>query len=148
MHWQAVKEGLGTASALGFLYLIRCSVHGAALKKNIPNLVRKVSVNSKQENREEIVKSPRMTVPARARNRTFSEAVDIEAVLKPFSMSMRVVADEGSSIAEIRAQPTNISLKSILGPYGVSQIVGALVGGFAVTPSVAASSTMFSVRST
>ena len=28
-------------SALAFLYLIRCSLHAAALKKNIPNVTRK-----------------------------------------------------------------------------------------------------------
>ena len=129
VHWQAVKEGLGTASALGFLYLIRCSVHGAALKKNIPNLARKVPAGSKPEIRDEAMESPRMTVPDRVRHRTFSEAVDIEAVLKPFGMSMRVGPDESNNITEIRAEPTNISLKSILRPYGVSQLVAALVGG-------------------
>lgn len=117
------------------------------MKKNIPNLVRKVPLNAKLESHEETSKSQGRALPDRVRQRTFSEAVDIEAVLKPLTMSMRVVADERGSIAEIRAEPTNISLKAILGPYGVSQILAALVGGFAVTPSVAASSTMFSVSS-
>lgn len=40
VHWGAVWQGFGTAAALGFLYMIRCSVHATALKKNVPNLVR------------------------------------------------------------------------------------------------------------
>merc|ERR1712232_1085545 len=37
IHWGAVGDGLQTTFALAFLYIIRCSLHGTALKKNIPN---------------------------------------------------------------------------------------------------------------
>ena len=41
VHWPAFRAGISTMSALAFLYLIRCSLHAAALKKNIPNVTRK-----------------------------------------------------------------------------------------------------------
>ena len=39
--WRAVWESIPTMLALAFLYIIRCSLHSAALKKNIPNVTRK-----------------------------------------------------------------------------------------------------------
>jgi hypothetical protein len=40
VHWKAFQKGLPMVCALAFLYLIRCSLHTAALKKNIPLLTR------------------------------------------------------------------------------------------------------------
>ena len=39
--WEAAAAGIPTVLALAFLYVIRCSLHSAALKKNIPNVTRK-----------------------------------------------------------------------------------------------------------
>jgi hypothetical protein len=41
VHWPSFRAGISTMSALAFLYLIRCSLHAAALKKNIPNVTRR-----------------------------------------------------------------------------------------------------------
>lgn len=38
--WEAVWAALSPTIALAFLYLIRCSLHAAAIKKNIPNVTR------------------------------------------------------------------------------------------------------------
>ena len=46
IHFGAVKAGFPTAFALAFLYLVRCSLHAAALKKNIPNVTRKTEFES------------------------------------------------------------------------------------------------------
>jgi hypothetical protein len=139
VHWGAVYEGMSTVLALGFLYMIRCSVHGTALKKNIPNLSRTV------RSKDIVDRSPmRSTVqPPSLKARKFSEAVDIEAVMLPTSTAGGGL-EKPDSIVE-HAKPTNISLKAILIPYGMSQFLAAVVGGFAITPSVAASTTMFSV---
>jgi hypothetical protein len=141
VHWGAVYEGMSTVLALGFLYMIRCSVHGTALKKNIPNLSRTV----RSKDIVVISRSPmRSTVkPPSLKARKFSEAVDIEAVMLPTS-TYGVGLENPDSFVE-HAKPTNISLKAILIPYGMSQFLAAFVGGFAITPSVAASTTMFSV---
>ncbi|CAB9515416.1 solute carrier family 26 [Seminavis robusta] len=40
VHWPSFRAGLATMSALVFLYVIRSSLHAAALKKNIPNVTR------------------------------------------------------------------------------------------------------------
>ena len=40
VHWEAYLGGLKTVAALVFLYLIRCSLHSAALKKLIPKVTR------------------------------------------------------------------------------------------------------------
>lgn len=41
IHWGAFKTCLPTVFALAFLYVIRSSLHAAAVKKNIPNVTRK-----------------------------------------------------------------------------------------------------------
>jgi hypothetical protein len=41
VFWEAVVACIPTIVALAFLYLVRCSLHSAALKKNIPNVTRK-----------------------------------------------------------------------------------------------------------
>lgn len=187
VHWGAVQKGLSTAVALSFLYLIRCSVHGAALKKNIPNLARKVRSDDPALKRfgisDEGSLSPKHKVsPTKARSRTFSEAVDIEVVMQPIigstesgngeagdkkkyemllakpsnvsrkfseAVDIDVVmqpiignnesgngeADDKPKYEMLLAKPSNVSLKSISLTYGWSQLVSALVGGFAVTPA-------------
>jgi CRP-like cAMP-binding protein len=137
--------------------------HGAALKKNVPNLSRKVRSDDPilEKNRKRVTSEDQMTAdgirvvnkPPTVKARTFSEAVDIEAVLQtaPSKMGSTNGAaedgdDENKPQFEIyQAKPTSATLKQISLSYGKSQIVSALVGGFAITPSVAASSTMFSL---
>jgi hypothetical protein len=58
VHWPSFRAGLSTMSALAFLYLIRCSLHAAALKKNIPNVTR-------HKNYDQSLASP--TAPIRRR---------------------------------------------------------------------------------
>jgi MFS superfamily sulfate permease-like transporter len=41
VFWEAFRASVPTVLALAFLYVIRCSLHSAALKKNIPNVTRK-----------------------------------------------------------------------------------------------------------
>lgn len=138
MHWGAVYKGLSTSIAMGFLYLIRCSVHGTALKKNIPNLARKAK-------QSDTLHSPPKLLPSRpkpVRSRKFSEAVDIEAVMN--NPASNKGGDEKLNTV-VSAKPTNITLKAILFPYGCSQFLSALVGGFAITPSVAASAMMYTL---
>lgn len=130
--WSAVWKGLDTTVALAFLYLIRCSIHGAAMKKNVRNLQRKA--------RKESTVSP---VPSPGRRqiqhrRKFSEALDIENLTAAFASGVPAERLE-------KAKPTTLSLKDILIQYGFSQFICAAVGSFPVTPSVAASSTMFVV---
>jgi hypothetical protein len=143
VHWGAVQKGLSTAVALSFLYLIRCSVHGAALKKNIPNLVRRVRSDdpalTKFNNNDAGSLSPTNKVnPPNVRSRTFSEAVDIEAVMQQANGVIQVGNGEPGDKPKyemLYAKPSNVSLKSISFTYGCSQVVSALVGGFAVTPA-------------
>jgi hypothetical protein len=140
VHWGAVYKGLSTTIATGFLYLIRCSVHGTALKKNIPNLSRKAKQSD--SSLSSLKPIPSLPLPKPVRSRKFSEAVDIEADMHHHA------ATKGSDVNSnkvVTAKPTNITLKEILLPYGYSQFISALVGGFAVTPAIAASSMMFTL---
>jgi hypothetical protein len=136
---------------MGFLYLVRCSVHGTALKKNIPNLSRTVKADDPSAaalmGSPPVSPAPNMRRPAPIRSRKFSEAVDIEAVIEQPSNGAAANADASKTEAAvvIHAKPTNIPLKEILLQYGYSQFVVTLVGGIAITPAVAASPTMFTV---
>ncbi|KAL3904187.1 MAG: hypothetical protein SGILL_010164, partial [Bacillariaceae sp.] len=86
--------------------------------------------------------------PPKVKSRKFSEAVDIEAVMMPAlggdpAKTGDDKTDKQPEYVMYHAPPTRATLKEISLTYGNSQIVTAIVGGFAITPSVAASSTMF-----
>jgi hypothetical protein len=134
VHWGAVQTGLNPTVALAFLYMIRCSLHGAALKKNVPNLERIV----KGRARPKLIRD-RSVQASGPRRRRFSEVVDIENLA---SVMSELDADGPSTI---HPKPTHMSLKDILIQYGYSQYVCGLMGSFAITPSVAASPTMYMV---
>jgi hypothetical protein len=114
--WGAVMKGLNAAIALGsFLYMIRMSVHGTASKKNIPNLARTVKIDDSS------VASPTRTSisrPPPTKARTFSEVVDMEAVMQQIP-----TGTTKSTTKVIRAKPTNSTLKKIWIQYGDSQSV-------------------------
>ena len=73
VHWPSFKAGISTMSSLAFLYLIRCSLHTAALKKNIPNVTRKApecdsptinaSIRQSSYRQSPILGRPRQPVP-------------------------------------------------------------------------------------
>jgi hypothetical protein len=120
---------MDTTVALSFLYLTRCSLHGACLKKNVRNLVR-------------TAKTVKTEVAVRGKGRqrrTFSEVIDIENLTIPSTQS----GSPGTTIE--KAKPTNISLKDILIVYGYSQYICAFAGSFAITPAINSSLTMFVV---
>ena len=56
--------------------------------------------------------------------------MDIEAVMFGANQQSQTLADAVPQFTVIAAKPTNISLKSVLAPYAISQFVSALVGGF------------------
>lgn len=117
VHWPSFRAGISTMSALAFLYLIRCSLHSAALKKNIPNVTRKQS-----------------------------ETVDPSSPKRSsFSLSLRGATSSTRSSSHRKHPPREpLSLGKILEKgYAYSQIVAALTGGIAVAPAVAASLTLF-----
>ena len=125
--------------------------HGAALKKNISNLARRVLSDDKptaaiasesedgKHNNNEII----ISKPPSIKSRKFSEAVDIEAVMSvPVAQAITKNgnSNDGKEVETpkyqiIQANSTNISLKTISLTYGWSQVMTALVGGFAVTPA-------------
>ena len=152
VHWKAVSAGLETTMALSFLYLIRCSLHGAALKKNVPTLSRKeketmpelgplgqVMRDTSTGSRRSLLSSTGVSQRSFRHRRKFSEVIDIE------NLATAVESDSPGYVI-VQPKPTNHSLKDILAQYGNSQLVCAIVGGFPVAPSVAASPTMYLVR--
>jgi len=141
VHWGAVAKGFETTVALSFLYLIRCSLHGAALKKNVPNLSRLEIVKQEPLSRLSLTRQSTARLTNRHK-RIFSEAIDIEQVQEAPSQAKN---QNGVDTHVVTAKPTNASLKEILLQYGYAQFMCALVGSFAVTPCVAVAPTMFTV---
>jgi hypothetical protein len=131
--------------ALAFLYLIRCSLHGAALKKNVPNLIRYDKENVVSESLEGQVGAQSRATSARfgirggPHRRGFSEVIDIENLVP-------VQPNSNPGTTAVRARPTQHSLKEILIQYGYSQFICSAVGGFPIVPSIAAAQTLFMVR--
>jgi len=162
VHWGAVRDGISTVVAMSSLYLIRCSVHGAALKKNISNLSRRVlntpttettaaSAEIKNEDGNDGL-TERIPKSSYIKSRKFSEAVDIEAVMSlpvphdianSSSSNINDPEAENAKYKIIQAKSTNKSLKTVSLAYGWSQVFNVVAGGFAITPSVASSCTMY-----
>lgn len=55
VHWEAYLAGLKTVFALVFLYLLRCSLHSAALKKLIPKVTRTPTVSPSSPSRSGVI---------------------------------------------------------------------------------------------
>jgi hypothetical protein len=130
--------------------------HGAALKKNVPNLSRRVRFDDPilvKSIDEDVVGSRVIKSVPKVKSHKFSERVDIEEVMRiQPSKQATIRGDNKAGDDETKpqyyvyqAKPTSVTLKTISLTYGKSQLVSAMVGGFAITPSVAASSTMFTL---
>lgn len=147
VHWGAVASGLQPTLALSFLYLIRCSIHSAALKKNLTTLRRTETVVSGDDDSSggrPSLGTRRPSARSGPHSRAFSEVLDLERVLGA-SQSLDPGATE-ATVQEVGPMPTTLSLKEIMLEYGHCQLVCGLVGCFAVVPSVAASQTFYLVR--
>lgn len=121
VHWEAFMAGMPMMMALVLLYLVRCSLHSAALKKNIPMVTRKPE-HRNQENNE----SYRST--------------------NTMSSSLRSSKGHTAHMTENKTRGP-LTLNYILEHgYGYSQLLNGLVGGIAIAPSVAASLTLFKLR--
>jgi len=135
VHWGAVWEGMSMATALSFLYLLRCSLHSAALKKSVASLVRTARPS-------DMVKATTTTATAKRPNphrRRFSEVIDIEA-------SFAAVGNKLSTTLNlVRAKQSTISLASMLNTYAISQSISVFVGSFGVAPAMGVGQTMFSL---
>lgn len=141
--WSAVVKGLDMAVALGFLYCIRCSLHGPSMKKNVRNLERTVKAPHEDNTKMTAPTThPQRTKRAEHR-RNFSEAIDIENMVTHSTRGL-VGGNERTVVME-QAKPTLMPLKDILIIYGYTQYACALIGCFAITPAVNASSTMYVV---
>jgi hypothetical protein len=164
VHYGAVKAGMSTAVALAFLYMIRCSLHGPALRKNIALMERRVRVNKvlmeengdsgvedavesiqKPSNRSAHPRLGSIPKPVRYGRRQVSEAVEID----PFTVSFSSIGTEASRNEDkwtvVQSRQTKHTLTEILAQYARSQYICAFVGGFAIIPSIGPSATLYSV---
>ena len=114
IHWEAYLQCIPTMIALACLYLVRSSLHSAAVKKNIPHVTRKRQAQELSSSQESSTTS---TIIQTSKNNTTDLPPKTNA---PLTLSK--ILEQG---------------------YGYSQLVAALVGGIAVAPSVAASQTLF-----
>ena len=147
IHWAAVANGLEPTLALAFLYLIRCSIHAAALKKNVPTLKRIETIDPAAELDGNMSPEGRRNsmVIGRPHSRKFSEVLDLEQILVDFNGN-DAAPSLGDTKRVVSPRPTSLGLKDILQQYGTCQLLLGLVGAFAVVPSVAISPTMYLLR--
>eukprot|EP00521_Asterionellopsis_glacialis_P011202 CAMPEP_0195293998 /NCGR_PEP_ID=MMETSP0707-20130614/13943_1 /TAXON_ID=33640 /ORGANISM="Asterionellopsis glacialis, Strain CCMP134" /LENGTH=932 /DNA_ID=CAMNT_0040354855 /DNA_START=29 /DNA_END=2824 /DNA_ORIENTATION=- len=106
IHFGAVKAGFPTALALAFLYLVRCSLHAAALKKNIPNVTRKIELESPlAPKRTAEVTRPPMTPSAKSQIGN----VSLQKILSVYGTS-QIVASVTGGIAVAPAVAASMTL--------------------------------------
>jgi len=155
IHWGAFRSGLGNTLALAFLYMIRCSLHAAALKKNVTQLRRKIKVPVIEE--EELAEEgsgPQQSLRGDgiSHRRKWSEIMEMDQI---FVSTNSLIGGAGGTpavdtnvmVTKIESpKPPRMSLKDLLWNYGLSQFLSSLVGTFGITPSIAATSTMYTVR--
>jgi MFS superfamily sulfate permease-like transporter len=132
VHWGAVYNGLQTTTALSFLYLMRCSLHATALKKNVSNLERAEShsVNVTTKESRPVIREHR---------RRWTEDVDIEAIEN--ATKEEPAMQENTVI--VSAKIPTVPLQKVLLQYGYVQFFAAVLGSFSVTPSVNAMDKMY-----
>lgn len=124
VFWEAFFAGMPMMMALVLLYLVRCSLHSAALKKNIPNVTRKPEHLNQHDNESSISSSIRGSYSLRSsKGRTTSTST--RATKRKGPLTLNFILEHG---------------------YGYSQLLNGLVGGIAIAPSVAASLTLFKLR--
>mmetsp|Transcript_5493 Transcript_5493/g.11249 ORF Transcript_5493/g.11249 Transcript_5493/m.11249 type:complete len:1101 (-) Transcript_5493:2-3304(-) len=151
IHWGAVVSGLEPTLALSFLYLIRCSIHAAALRKNVTTLSRteKIGTDDLDESFSSMtsgkMRRPSLGKESNPHARMFSEVIDLEHILTSPSDGDATPAAEPTTEV-VNHKPTSLPMKDVLLEYGHSQFISALIGSFGVVPSVAASSTMYMLR--
>lgn len=112
--WEAVYAASPHVLALALLYLIRCSLHAAAVKKNLPNLLAARNASKTTSTNDKSPSPRRNTSKQRANRRREQER-------KKEVLSLGYILEHG---------------------YGYSQLAAAVFGAVAVSPSVAASGTM------
>lgn len=144
VHWGAVRKGMSTATGIGFLYMIRSSLLGAALKKNVPFMQRELRAGEGAPVNAGGGGTPQHNINFRPQvlsrqQRAFSENVDIDHAAV-------VAAPDPTETKRIEnAKATKHSLKHIITQYSRSQYMTALVGGFATAPAVAVAGTFYAV---
>lgn len=117
VNWQAFMAGVPMMVSLVLLYLVRSSLHSAALKKNIPLVTR------------------RQQAPNQASSDSFSGSINASSIRSSKSLP----ASTKSKIP--------LTLGTILETgYGYSQICSGVIGGIAVAPAMAASLTLFKLK--
>lgn len=151
VHWGAVAKGLEPTLALSFLYLIRCSIHGAALKKNVATLKRTETIPVEEEEQSSYSRLSTLFRGSSARNvhqRHFSEAIDLEHVGLNNSGDQeptKTGTPEAETTRVVSPKQPSLSTKEVLLEYGHCSLVCAFIGSFCVVPSVAASPVMYLV---
>jgi hypothetical protein len=99
LQWSALAKALDPTLSLAFLYLIRCSLHAAALKRNVSNMQRISRVH------DDI--SPLASANP-GRPRSFSETIDVE-------YNAALSSSPADAVTIEKAKPTNVSLVSVPG---------------------------------
>jgi hypothetical protein len=139
-----VRRGLDTSVALGVLYLIRCSLHAAALKKNVSNLMREEKTMVVAQESDDF-NNETTRIGSSFHRRKYSETLDVEQN-STLHVDTKSVGKALPITEVVAAKPVSESLQEILYPYGLSQYTCALIGCFGIVPSVAATTTMYTLR--
>uniref|UniRef100_A0A7S4MC96 Uncharacterized protein n=1 Tax=Odontella aurita TaxID=265563 RepID=A0A7S4MC96_9STRA len=115
VHIPALMAGLPSAVAMAAVYLLRCSIHAAALKKNGANLLRTKTVIP-----------PRLPAP-------------------PKGGSLEKIPSQGDEEEGGRGagEAITVGILKIMRCYGAGICLSAIIGGFGCLPSIAAGSSMF-----
>jgi MFS superfamily sulfate permease-like transporter len=129
VFWEAFLAGMPMMMALVLLYLVRCSLHSAALKKNIPKVTRK----------------PEHTTTHDFSSQNGGVPVSLQSSNGGRSNSTRNVTSERKHTNKSNKAPLTLNYILEHG-YGYSQLLSGLVGGIAIAPAVAASLTLFKLR--
>lgn len=145
VNWGAVKAGLSETLTLSFLYLLRCTLQGAATRKNVSNLKQLVTSteDAGPDQNTALLQSPRTKFHMR---RLSAEDLDIESVATPPAPSRRGGNKTNKPVQEyVYAKPPDVTLSAIVRQYAICNAVNALAGSFGVIPSISAAGTMYSL---
>mmetsp|Transcript_25689 Transcript_25689/g.60414 ORF Transcript_25689/g.60414 Transcript_25689/m.60414 type:complete len:1133 (+) Transcript_25689:154-3552(+) len=138
VFWPAYVSGIRNMLALTVLYLIRCSLHAAALKKNIPNVTRTPMEGNHRRPSGKIDENPLLSRPGESQSNVL-ESQEIVATVENTNKDVNL-----ERIKAANDTKRKLALDFILEKgYAYPHLVAAVTGAISVGPALAASMTLF-----
>mmetsp|Transcript_13080 Transcript_13080/g.27490 ORF Transcript_13080/g.27490 Transcript_13080/m.27490 type:complete len:1323 (+) Transcript_13080:168-4136(+) len=132
ISWPAFANGLSDAIAMSLIYLLRCSLHAAALKKNLANVKANCKTNGESFQRNAALSESDM---AKSSQQILVQMPKVNKSTEKSEANNDTEQMNGSVVSAKARKPKDVL--EILMDYANGLFVLSFSGGFAVLPAIA-----------